>query len=184
MWRGRTAGEAIPPGTKVRIRGVDGLVLQGRGRAAGSRRRSGPSTVSVEPAAGRGDLVTEPRASRERIPEAVAFEQPDRACRTTSPSRGSTSPPAAARIPRYFFAPSYFERRAEKNAREAVAKAICARCPVRDECLEYALAYAGEPRDLGRHERDGTPGDPAPARPRSRLSRRARPRSIRARMPP
>jgi WhiB family transcriptional regulator, redox-sensing transcriptional regulator len=39
----------------------------------------------------------------------------------------------------YFFAPSYFERRSEKNAREAVAKAICARCPVRDECLEYAL---------------------------------------------
>ena len=40
----------------------------------------------------------------------------------------------------YFFAPSYFERRAEKNAREAVAKAICVRCPVRIECLEYALA--------------------------------------------
>ena len=40
----------------------------------------------------------------------------------------------------YFFAPSYFERRAEKNAREAVAKAICVGCPVRVECLEYALA--------------------------------------------
>jgi WhiB family transcriptional regulator, redox-sensing transcriptional regulator len=39
----------------------------------------------------------------------------------------------------YFFAPSYFEKRMEKNGREAVAKAICARCPVRDECLEYAL---------------------------------------------
>ncbi len=39
----------------------------------------------------------------------------------------------------YFFAPSYFERRSEKNAREAVAKAICVRCPVRVECLEYAL---------------------------------------------
>ena len=39
----------------------------------------------------------------------------------------------------HFFAPSYFERRAEKDAREAVAKAFCARCPVRDECLEYAL---------------------------------------------
>jgi len=39
----------------------------------------------------------------------------------------------------YFFAPSYFEKRYEKNAREAVAKAICARCPVRSECLEYAL---------------------------------------------
>ena len=40
----------------------------------------------------------------------------------------------------YFFAPNYFERRSEKNAREAVAKSFCARCPVRQECLEYALA--------------------------------------------
>jgi WhiB family transcriptional regulator, redox-sensing transcriptional regulator len=40
----------------------------------------------------------------------------------------------------HFFAPGYFERRAEKNAREAVAKAICARCPVRRECLDYALS--------------------------------------------
>jgi WhiB family transcriptional regulator, redox-sensing transcriptional regulator len=39
----------------------------------------------------------------------------------------------------YFFAPNYFEKRSEKNAREAVAKAICVRCPVRPECLEYAL---------------------------------------------
>lgn len=40
----------------------------------------------------------------------------------------------------FFFAPSYFERRSEKNAREAVAKSFCARCPVREECLEYALS--------------------------------------------
>ena len=39
----------------------------------------------------------------------------------------------------YFFAPSYFEKRAEKTAREAVAKAICSRCSVREECLGYAL---------------------------------------------
>jgi WhiB family redox-sensing transcriptional regulator len=39
-----------------------------------------------------------------------------------------------------FFAPGYFEAREEKEAREARAKAICARCPVRDECLEYALS--------------------------------------------
>jgi len=38
-----------------------------------------------------------------------------------------------------FFAPNYFEKRAEKDAREARAKAICARCPVRDPCLAYAL---------------------------------------------
>jgi WhiB family redox-sensing transcriptional regulator len=39
-----------------------------------------------------------------------------------------------------FFAPAYFEKRAEKLAREAVAKATCRRCPVRVECLEHALA--------------------------------------------
>lgn len=38
-----------------------------------------------------------------------------------------------------FFAPSYFERREVKAAREARAKAICARCPVQEECLEFAL---------------------------------------------
>jgi WhiB family transcriptional regulator, redox-sensing transcriptional regulator len=38
-----------------------------------------------------------------------------------------------------FFAPNYFERREEKDARERKAKAICARCIVRDDCLEYAL---------------------------------------------
>jgi len=38
-----------------------------------------------------------------------------------------------------FFAPGYFEKRRQKDAREAKAKAICARCPVRDPCLDYAL---------------------------------------------
>ena len=38
-----------------------------------------------------------------------------------------------------FFAPNYFERRDEKDAREARAKAFCRRCPVREPCLDYAL---------------------------------------------
>jgi WhiB family redox-sensing transcriptional regulator len=38
-----------------------------------------------------------------------------------------------------FFAPSYFERREEKDLREAKAKVICARCTVRADCLEYAV---------------------------------------------
>ena len=38
-----------------------------------------------------------------------------------------------------FFAPNYFERKEEKEAREDKARAICARCPVREECLDYAL---------------------------------------------
>jgi WhiB family redox-sensing transcriptional regulator len=38
-----------------------------------------------------------------------------------------------------FFAPGYFEKREEKDAREARAKAFCAVCPVVESCLEYAL---------------------------------------------
>lgn len=38
-----------------------------------------------------------------------------------------------------FFAPTYFEKREQKNVREAKAKSYCRRCSVRDDCLEYAL---------------------------------------------
>ena len=40
-----------------------------------------------------------------------------------------------------FFAPAYFEKRAEKLARESIAKGFCARCPVREECLDELLGY-------------------------------------------
>ena len=38
-----------------------------------------------------------------------------------------------------FFPPSTFEHKPEREAREARAKAICLRCEVRAECLEWAL---------------------------------------------
>jgi WhiB family transcriptional regulator, redox-sensing transcriptional regulator len=38
-----------------------------------------------------------------------------------------------------FFPPSHFERKDDKEAREASAKAICAGCAVKKPCLEYAL---------------------------------------------
>lgn len=39
-----------------------------------------------------------------------------------------------------FFAPNYFEKRHEKEAREQRARdAYCNRCEVREQCLEYAL---------------------------------------------
>lgn len=39
-----------------------------------------------------------------------------------------------------FFPPAHFEHKPEREAREAKAKAICRRCPVRIECLDWALA--------------------------------------------
>jgi WhiB family redox-sensing transcriptional regulator len=38
-----------------------------------------------------------------------------------------------------FFPPSHFERKEEKEAREARAKSICRTCPVQRPCLDYAL---------------------------------------------
>lgn len=48
---------------------------------------------------------------------------------------------AACRGPQsaVFFPPSRSERRDDKRRREARAKAICADCRVREDCLSYAL---------------------------------------------
>jgi WhiB family redox-sensing transcriptional regulator len=48
---------------------------------------------------------------------------------------------AACRGPQavMFFPPAHFERKDEKLDRERRAKAICATCSVRRDCLDYAL---------------------------------------------
>ena len=48
---------------------------------------------------------------------------------------------AACRGPQaaVFFPPSHFERKDEKLQREERAKGICAECPVRQPCLQYAV---------------------------------------------
>jgi WhiB family redox-sensing transcriptional regulator len=48
---------------------------------------------------------------------------------------------AACRGPQQsaFFPPAVTERKDERLEREVRAKAICASCPVRQQCLEYAL---------------------------------------------
>ena len=48
---------------------------------------------------------------------------------------------AACRGPQsaIFFPPAQFERKDEKEAREVRAKAICATCSVRRQCLDYAI---------------------------------------------
>ena len=48
---------------------------------------------------------------------------------------------AACRGPQatVFFPPAYVERKDQKSEREQRAKAICATCPVRKPCLNYAI---------------------------------------------
>jgi WhiB family transcriptional regulator, redox-sensing transcriptional regulator len=38
-----------------------------------------------------------------------------------------------------FFPPSHFERKEEKDSRESHAKELCAGCPVKGSCLEFAM---------------------------------------------
>jgi WhiB family transcriptional regulator, redox-sensing transcriptional regulator len=40
-----------------------------------------------------------------------------------------------------FFGPNHFEPKREREEREAVAKAICATCPVIMPCREYSLRH-------------------------------------------
>ena len=61
-----------------------------------------------------------------------------------------------------FFPPSHFERKDDKEFREAQAKAICATCPVRRPCLDYALRIR-EPHGIwGGLQRGGAPGAAEP----------------------
>ncbi len=56
---------------------------------------------------------------------------PDRSWQTTGLCRGNHS--------YLFFPPSTVERKDERERREAKAKAICAVCPVKVQCLEFAM---------------------------------------------
>ncbi|HET7406945.1 MAG TPA: WhiB family transcriptional regulator [Mycobacteriales bacterium] len=39
----------------------------------------------------------------------------------------------------YFFPPSHFERKPEKDWREGNARAICRSCPVQQQCLDHSI---------------------------------------------
>lgn len=77
-----------------------------------------------------------------------------------------------------FFPPSAFERKDEKEAREARAKAICGTCAVREPCLDYAIRIR-EPHGIwgGLNENERKPLLEASASPAPRRSRPARAKS-------
>ena len=64
---------------------------------------------------------------------------PDPAWRAAARCRGEAAV--------HFFPPSSLERKEQKDAREGAARALCAACPVRQTCLDHALAIA-EPHGI------------------------------------
>ena len=89
---------------------------------------------------------------------------------------GATGQRAAGPETALFFPPSTTERRDERDARERRAKAICVQCPVRRECLDYALGVGeihGIWGGLNETERRGPQGDQLQlTRPRQRRCER------------
>jgi WhiB family redox-sensing transcriptional regulator len=75
------------------------------------------------------------RATPRRSSAAVAVSRPswdeDIDWQTQAACRGADA--------NLFFAPPHQESKEERIAREAQAKAVCARCPVREQCLSFAL---------------------------------------------
>ncbi len=47
----------------------------------------------------------------------------------------------------YFFPPSHFERKPEKDQREGAARSLCRACPVQRECLQHSLTTS-EPHGI------------------------------------
>jgi WhiB family redox-sensing transcriptional regulator len=39
----------------------------------------------------------------------------------------------------YFYAPSHFERKPEKDLREGIARSLCRKCKVQEHCLSYSI---------------------------------------------
>jgi WhiB family redox-sensing transcriptional regulator len=81
---------------------------------------------------------------------------PDRSWQGTALCRGNHS--------HLFFPPSTVERKEERERRELKAKAICSVCPVKSECLDFALLI---------REPYGIWGGLTEAERRQHLSRRA-----------
>ena len=156
MWRGRSTGDPIDRGARVRVRGVDGLVLRVEAEPGRTLR---PSPGPAAPRPGCDGSVTDRRPGQAfRAADADTSSRWTRAPRSWWDLAACRGHDASV-----FFAPAYFEKRAEKLAREALAKALCVRCPVREPCLEQALVDARPARRLGRDERGRAPRGAPPA---------------------
>ena len=169
MWRGTNRRRRDP----ARHEGADPRRrrpgAQGRGRAAGSRRRvRAGRRLTVDP--GPRSWRSRHRASassRERIPEAVAFEQPDRHAerprhRVATPRRLPRRGLHLLLRPELLRAPRGEER--PRGRRQVDLRPL----PRARRVPRVRLGHAGQPRHLGRHERDGTPPilrASAPAKP-------------------
>ncbi len=100
-------------------------------QAVGGTRGSGTENLGNSPLVRfGGDRYVRKTCTTGRGP--VAVQTTERTWQLRAACRGPESA--------LFFPPTYPERKDERDAREARAKAICQECPVRSECLEYAIS--------------------------------------------
>src|SRR3954453_13021325 len=78
---------------------------------------------------GAGVTNTTPNATNRRVEGLGMFE--DSTWRSSAECRGENAV--------YFFAPSHFERKPEKDLREGMARALSRRCKVQQQCLDYSI---------------------------------------------
>ena len=143
LWRARTnRATPITAGDEIRVVAVEGIVLEVEPREGGAkdyRDRSGRARVAARNPLLSRRLCQAPgvalRSAAVRLAggggDMVALGILHETWHLNAACRGPESA--------LFFPPTLPERREERELREARAKAICAQCDVRQDCLEFAL---------------------------------------------
>lgn len=136
LWRYLDLGEKVDE--LVKKSGYDAVLPQPLPRRSNTRGSNPSTTQDVVPAVPPETItIPDEKAEDDQSPDDTSAQNPaSSASRVPWRQRSACAGPQRV----YFFPPSQVERKDERLAREDRAKTICAMCPVRTPCLEWALS--------------------------------------------